>query len=363
MKLRTKAILPLLAVTALIAAGCASEDEEASTTSTTVASVDVKACQVTDSGGVDDKSFNQTANEGLNRAGTELGVETALLESSTEADYEPNIQTFVGQGCDIIIPVGFALDGATQAAAAANPEQLFAIVDVDFFDFSGDTPKDVTFDNVSELTFATDEAAFLAGYTAASVSKSGKVATYGGRPFPTVTIFMDGFLAGVQQYNKDFDKNVEVLGWDGTDGSFTGDFQDQDKGKTTTKNFIDEGADVIMPVAGPVGLGTLAAVKEANNPDISVVWVDVDGCKSVPDSCEYFLTSVEKKMDTAVFDAIKSVVDDTFKGGLYVGTLDNGGVDIAPFQEWDSRVSDEVKEKLVEYRAAIIDGTQSVKPS
>jgi len=349
-------------VTALIAAGCASEDE-AATSSTTVPPVDVKACQVTDEGGIDDKSFNQTANEGLNRAGTELGVQTAVLESTSDADYVPNIDTFLAQGCDIIIPVGFALDAATQAAAAANPGQKFAIVDVDFFDFAADPPADVTFDNAEELTFATDEAAFLAGYAAAGTSKSGKVATYGGRPFGTVTIFMDGFLAGVQQYNKDFDKNVELLGWDGTDGSFTGDFSDQDKGKATTKNFIDEGADIIMPVAGPVGLGTIAAVKEANNPDIGIVWVDVDGCKSVPDSCQYFLTSVEKKMDTAVFDAIKSVVEDAFQGGLYLGTLENGGVDIADFQEWDDRVPAEVKTKIEEYRAAIIAGTQSVKPA
>jgi basic membrane protein A len=358
---RFRYLLLAVAAVGLIAAGCASEDEDSSgSEEATDSGSSVSACLVTDVGGVDDKSFNQTANAGLVRAEDELGVDGKVLESRSEADYEPNIQTFIDQDCDLIIPVGFLLDGATQTAAQANPDQKFAIVDVDFFDT--DTNEDITYDNVEELTFATDQAAFLAGYAAASVSKSGKVGTYGGIQIPTVTIFMNGFLAGVQQYNKDAGTNVEVLGWDGTNGLFTGDFEDQDKGKSTTKSLIDEGADIIMPVAGPVGLGTIAEVKEQNNPDLGVIWVDVDGCTSLPDDCQYFLTTVEKKMDNAVFDSIKSVVDDAFTGGVVQGTLENEGVDIADFNDWDDRVSQETKDKLEEYRQAIIDGTQSVEP-
>ena len=134
-------------------------------------------------------------------------------------------------------------------------------MDVDFFDT--DAEEDISYDNVEELNFATDQAAFLAGYLAAGSTETGKVGTFGGINIPTVTIFMDGFLAGVNQYNADNGTEVEVLGWDGSDGLFTGDFEDQDKGKQTTKSLIDEGADIVMPVAGPVGLGSVEAANEA----------------------------------------------------------------------------------------------------
>jgi len=354
-------LIALLAVSGLFVGACASESEDSSGDAGGAASSDVTACQITDTGGVDDRSFNQTANEGLVQAEDELGVTGKVLESTDEADFEPNLDTFINDDCDLIVPVGFLLDEATQAAAKANPDQKFAIVDVDFFDV--DAGEDITYDNVEELTFATDQAAFLAGYAAAGASKTGKVGTYGGLNIPTVTIFMNGFLAGVQQYNKDFDKNVELLGWNGTDGLFVGNFSDTDTGKSYTKDLIDEGADIIMPVAGPVGAGTITEVSERDDPDLGVVWVDVDGCVSLPDDCQYFVTSVEKKMNVAVFDAIKSVVDDAFEGGLYVGTLENDGVDIADYQEWDSKVPDDVKDKVNEYRAAIIAGTQSVEPT
>ena len=359
---RSRYLLAVLAVFGLVVAGCASESDDATSGGEgDSSSSDVTACQVTDTGGVDDRSFNQTANEGLVQAEDELGVTGKVLESTDEADFEPNIDTFINDDCNLIIPVGFLLDDATQVAAKANPDQKFAIVDVNFEE--PDTREDITYDNVEELTFATDQAAFLAGYAAAGTSKSGTVGTYGGLNISTVTIFMDGFLAGVQQYNKDFSKDVKLLGWDGTDGLFTGDFTDSDKGKSYTKDLIDEGADIIMPVAGPVGAGTIAEIKERDNPDLGVVWVDVDGCAILPEDCQYFLTSVEKKMNVAVFDSIRSVVDDKFKAGLYIGTLENEGVDIADYQEWDSKIPDDVKDKINEYRGAIIDGTQSVEPT
>lgn len=350
----------LFAALGLLAGACASEDDSGDGDSSDSGDGEL-ICQVTDTGGVDDRSFNQTANNGLVRAESELGVEGRVLESSSEADFEPNIKAFVDAGCDLIIPVGFLLDAATQSSAQENPDQDYAIVDVDFFD--SDAEEDISYDNVKELTFGTDEAAFLAGYAAAGATQTGKVGTYGGINIPTVTIFMDGFLAGVQKYNEDTGENVELAGWDGSDGLFTGDFDDQDKGKQTTKSLIDEGADIIMPVAGPVGLGSVAALDESGDDNLGLVWVDVDGCVSVPDACKYFLTSVEKKMDNAVYDTIKNVVDGSFSGGLYTGTLDNDGVAIADFQEWDSKVPDDVKDKIDEYKSAIIDGSQSVEPT
>ena len=153
-----------VAALATVAGACADEDDSADGGDSGSGEA-VVACQVTDTGGVDDRSFNQTANEGLVRAEDELGVEGKVLESSSEADFEPNLKAFVDQGCDLIIPVGFLLDSATQDSAKDNPDQKYAIVDVDFFDT--DAGEDISFDNVRELTFKTDEAAFLAGYLAA----------------------------------------------------------------------------------------------------------------------------------------------------------------------------------------------------
>lgn len=207
MKDRRPYLVILLLVLSMFVAACAEEETStdagtgSATEETESGTVDYLACQVTDIGGIDDKSFNQTAYEGLKRAEEELGVEIAFLESQSPNDFKPNIQAFIDQGCDLIVTVGFLLGDDTAAAAEANPDQNFAIVDVDFFD--ADKGKDVTYDNVKELTFRTDEAAFLAGYLAAGTSKTGKVGTFGGINIPPVTIFMNGFLEGVNHYNEE----------------------------------------------------------------------------------------------------------------------------------------------------------------
>ena len=324
------------------------------------------ACQVTDTGGVDDRSFNQTAYAGLERAEEELGVEARVLDSTSEADFAPNIQTFVEDDCALIVSVGFLLDQATQTAAQENPDQKFAIVDVDFaeFDDEGNFVEDVSYDNVRELTFATDQAAFLAGYLAAGMTETGVVGTYGGIQIPSVTIFMDGFLAGVLHHNEVHGTDVQVLGWDGESGQFTGNFESQEDGRNITDQFLANDADIIMPVAGPVGLGTATAVEDANadGANAKVIWVDTDGYVSVPQYQGLFLTSVEKKMDNAVFDTVQSVVNDNFEGGLYVGTLENEGVGISPFHDYEDAVPQELKDELDQLRQDIIGG-MSVSPA
>ncbi len=348
-----------------VAAGCTSDGEFSARTEAaagdTAKGADVTICHLPDTNGVNDRSFNQSTHQGIQRAVEELDVTAKLLESTSPSDFEPNMDQFLGQDCSLIVSVGFVLEGATKAAATAQPDQDFAIVDVDLAD--PETHEDITFDNVRELTFATDEASFLAGYAAAGASKSGIVGTYGGIQMKTVTTFMDGFLAGIQRYNADFDKSVKLLGWDGTNGLFVGDFKSTDKGRDYTKDMIDDGADVILPVAGQVGLGTISEVKSRNNPDLGVIWIDVDGCDSIPDDCEYFVTSVVKKMDVAVFDTISAVADDGFEGGRYVGTLKNNGVDIADFHYWADRIPEAVKARIDDYRSEIIDGNQSVTPN
>jgi basic membrane protein A len=367
-------LFAVVAVLSLVAVACA-EDEEPAETGATGATAATGAtgataalpgegmsgCQVTDTGGIDDKSFNQTAYKGLLDAQESLGIEPSYLESQTEQDYAPNIQAFIDQGCDLIITVGFLLGDATAQAAEANPDQKFAIVDVDFFD--SEAGEDITYDNVVELTFATDQAAFLAGYLSAGMSQTGKLGTFGGINIPPVTIFMNGFAAGMLAYNQDNGTNVELLGWDPAkqDGTFTGDFENQDNGRQVTEDLIAEGADIILPVAGPVGLGAAAAVQDADN--VALVWVDTDGFVSAAEYGPLFLTSVMKNMDVAVEDTMASVVEGTYAGGLYSGTIENGGVGVAPYHDWDSQIPQELKDKIEELKAGIIDGSVSVDPA
>lgn len=362
--LRRPWLAAVLMAFALFAAACAEEDSGGGATDDPTEAAlpgeGMLACQVTDTGGIDDKSFNQTAYAGLEQAEEELGVEIAFLESQNASDFEPNINAFIEQGCDIIVTVGFLLGDATAAAAEDNPDQRFAIVDVDFFD--AEAGEDITYENVKELTFSTDQAAFLAGYVAAGFSESGQLGTYGGINIPPVTIFMNGFEAGMNYYNEQRDGNVELLGWNAArqNGTFTGDFENQDNGRNVTESLLDEGADVIMPVAGPVGLGSAAAVQDRG--EGSLVWVDTDGCISAEEFCDLFLTSVMKNMNVAVFDAIKAVVEDTFEGGLYTGTLENGGVGLAPYHEFEDQLDEQLKSEVEEIRTGIIDGSIDVAP-
>ena len=314
--------------------------------------VDFRGCLVTDQGGVDDRSFNQTAFEGLERAGEELGIETAVLESTSETDFEPNIQSFIDQDCDVIVTVGFLLAEATEAAAQANPDQDFAIVDFTYED---------EYDNLRELFFQTDQAAFLAGYVAAGTTETGTVGTYGGINIPTVSIFMDGYLAGVEYHNQENGTEVVVEGWDGSDGLFVGNFESQDDGANVTNSLLQAGADIIMPVAGPVGLGTATAIEDFGSG--YMIWVDTDGFISVPQFSGLMLTSVQKEMDVAVFDTIATALDGTFLGGRYEGTLENDGVAIAPFHDLEEVVPQEVKDALDDLRAGVTAGDISVDPA
>ena len=326
------------------------------------AATNVTACEVTDLGGVDDKGFNQAGYAGVTKAVKELGVKGDLLESKSDADYAPNIQAFVDKKCSVIVTVGFLLGGATATAAKANPDQQFAIIDSDANDDNG-TPDDFADDknlpNVRALNFATDQPSFLAGYLSAGMSKSGKVATYGGINIPPVTIFMTGFLNGVKYYNEKKGTKVEVLGWDGKDGSFAGNFTSLDDGKKLAQGFVDEGADVIFPVAGPVGLGTSALALEKGG--IRVIGVDVDQYVSNSKEAKVYLASVLKGIENAVFDTISNVTKDGKPGADYVGTFANGGVGISPFHDQDADVPAGLKAELTTIQAGLTDG--SIKSS
>ena len=375
MKTNVKIAAAVFAVAALGLAGCGGSTTTAESSAAPAASAAasapaasepaaaaLKACQVTDVGGVDDKGFNQKAYKGVTDAADQLGVEAIVLESQAETDYAPNIQAFVDQGCSIIVTVGFLLGDATMTAANANPDIPFTIVDYAYGENEDGTPM-ITNNNVLGQIFNTDEAAFLAGYLAAGTTKTGKVGTFGGINIPPVTIFMDGFYYGVQKYNADNGTNVEVLGWDPKTqkGLFTENFEKLDDGRTFAQNLVDEGADIVMPVAGPVGLGSAALATELGMEKLMIIGVDSDQYESDTANQGVYLTSVLKNMDVTTFNAIQAVADGTFAGGVTVGTLANGGVGLAPYHDMDSMVSPELKEQMTALQAGIIDGSVSVK--
>ena len=346
MAIRRVAPFALVITAALALAGCAPAPEA----SPTNAAPDFCARMVTNSGGLEDRSFNQSSWAGLQQAEKDLGIGVQVLVSSAETDLEPNVEQAVDSGCGLILTVGYELAPATEKFAAANPDVDFAIVD-----------EVVTADNVKPIVFDTAQAAFLAGYLAAGVSKSGVVATFGGGNQPPVTLFMDGFVDGVAYYNEKHGTKVKALGWSKSkqDGVFTGDFEDTGKGFTVTKNFIDQGADVILPVAGQVGEGAAAAALEEGN--TSIIWVDNDGYDTLPEKYRpILLTSVLKNTADAVVDIADSSLSDTFTNDAFIGTLDNGGVDIAEYHDLASSVSDELSGEIDALREDIISGAVEV---
>ena len=357
---KTARTATIVGIAALVLAGCGSRpsDESASDspseTPTSSAPAeshpDFKACEVSDSGGFDDKSFNQTSLKGLTDAKTDLGIQTAQVESNSDAEYGDNIDALVKQGCNSITTVGFLLGDATEAAAKANPKVDFSIVDYGY-----EKPTK----NLKGLTFNTAEPSFLAGYLAAAESESGIVGTFGGLNIPTVSIFMEGFRQGIEQYNKDNGADVKLLGWDGKDGSFLNTFDDKSKGQSVAEGMIQQGADIIFPVAGPAGLGGLQAAKDAGAKGI---WVDTDGFEST-EYGDILLTSVAKGMDVSVTEAIKESIDGTFSNELYSGTLENGGVGLAPYHDFDSQIPQELKDKIDELKQGIIDGSITITPA
>lgn len=332
----------------------------------TPAPTPVKVGQVTDMGGIDDKSFNASAWAGVQQAMTEYGIVGKYLESQQQADYAKNIQQYVDEGMDLIITVGFLLGVDTANFAKANPNMKFAIVDYSYPDCwpgateGKDCGSSTDLANVRGLMFQTDQAAFLAGYLAAGMTKTGKVGTYGGIKIPTVTIFMKGFEAGVKYYNQKHGTNVEVLGWKTADdeGLFTGNFESTDDGRRFAESLMQEGADIILPVAGPVGLGTAAVCKETKG--CLVIGVDADWYDTAPEYREVELTSVLKKINVAVYKTIQDLLEGKFTGGTVTYTIADGGVDIAPYHEFDDDVPADLKAEIEQAKQDLINGVITV---
>jgi basic membrane protein A and related proteins len=325
----------------LVVAACGSKPTASTTTTSTF-----KACMVTDTGGIDDRSFNASAWAGMQAAQAAGKATVSFVQSKSESDYAPNISQLVSQKCQLIVTVGGLMAQATTDAATKNPSQHFAIVD------SAGNGK-----NVQGLQFNTAQAGFMAGYLAAGYSKTGKVATYGGLKIPPVTIYMDGFWEGVQYYNSKKGKSVQVLGWSepAQNGSFAGSFTDQSQGQQLANNFIQQGADVVFPVAGGTGLGSAGAAQASGK--AVIIWVDTDGVVAAPQYSSVFLSTAFKNVNNSVQSAVESASGGTFPTSDYIGTLANGGVGLSPFHDFDSKVDSSLKSELAQIKQGIVSGT------
>ena len=321
-----------VAVAALVlggAAACGGDEDEGAAGTTTAATTEerepVRAGLVSDVGRFNDRSFNQSALEGLNRARDEVGAHVRAVESRAAGDYVPNLSSLARQGYDVTIGVGFLLAEGVAAVAKQFPDSNFAIIDysVQAPPFNGNAP------NVRGLTFATNENSYMIGCLAAlMVERQGgrqAISAVGGIKLPTVDIFIAGYRAGARQCNPD----IQVL------IGYSQDFVAQDKCKEVALNQIARGSQVVFQVAGGCGLGALDAARERGKWGIGV---DRDQSDLGP----HILTSAVKRVDTSVFETVKAIQEGTFTGGEdAVFNLENEGVAVG-------EISPKVPQELID---------------
>ena len=331
----------------------------------TAAPVAYKACVAFDTGGLGDKGFNDLAKKGLEDAAA-AGYDTAFSEAQGATDYAANIQRLVDEGCQSIVTVGFLQGQATADATGLNPEVAFAQVDTAWNtcgpDYTcgnaDDTPIPANF---TGLDYQIDQAAMLAGYLSAGFSQTGKIGTYGGAQFPGVTRFMDGMYAGIKYYNEQKGTSVVLLGWDGDQtGTFVGGdnpWNDPAKGEQLAKTFLDQGVDIVHPVSGSTGNGTLKAMLAAGKWGIGV---DTDQAISLAEYAAAILTSAQKAIDISVLDVVTKNAGGDLGGEDYSGTIANGGVLLSPYHDFADKISADLQAEVEALKAKIADGSVKV---
>jgi basic membrane protein A and related proteins len=319
-------------------------------------------CEVTEYTPLNDRAFNQAVFDGLTDAATKWGIGVRTKVSRNSDDWAPHIAEFVKQKCGLIVTVGNPMGDATAAAAKRHRERKFLVTDAGAARGGS---------NLRSVVFRTDQAAFPAGYLAAHMTTTGKVATFGGIPIPTVIPFMNGFAAGVLYYNRINNANVKLLGWNprtqkgmfvSLDPTDFGAFEDPEAALNITAGLVFSGADIVMPVDGPAGEdGAGRAARRAG--EVLLIGVDTDQFFSTPEYSDLWLTSVLKNYRRMVYVAMGDVVDGDFKGGVLEGTVANGGVRLAPFHALEARVPVSVQAELDEIKRGIADGSISVDPA
>jgi basic membrane protein A len=279
-----------------------------------------KVCMVTDSGGIGDKSFNDLTWAGVQQGVTDFAVDGKYIQSAAVSDFASNLTACKDEGAQLIICVGFMMADDCKAAATANPDIYYAGVDMGGFELA----------NFRGVSAKMEQSSFLAGYLAAGMTKTGKVGWYVGIMGPPVQIFGDGYYYGVAEYNKVHGTSVEVIGYDANNPGqalATGSWIDADKGRSVGQSLMDEGVDIILPVNGGVGAATAAVMQEQGKGYI--FGVDQDWTQTYPAYSNQILASLLKKIDVHVYDAIKRISTNTWEGGDFVLTLENGGTALA----------------------------------
>ncbi len=320
----------------------ATEDPATETGSeeTTETASELKVAMVTDEGGVNDQSFNQSAWEGLQRAEEEIeGVKSSYQESTQTADYEPNFETLLDAGNNLIWGVGYKLADATESAALDNPDVKFGIVDYAY----EQVPE-----NLVSILFKDEQSSFLVGYIAGKTTETNKVGFVGGIEGDVIKAFESGYKAGVLYAAKEDGKEIEIM------VQYAASFTDSAKGKAIAQNMYQQGADVVFHAAGGVGDGVIEAAKEQGK---WAIGVDRDQNDLAPDNV---LTSAMKRVDVAVYNVAKDIQEGKFEGGTVVvyGLENDGAVDIAPTS--DKNVRPEILEVIPKLKEDIISGTIEV---
>ena len=316
---------------------------------------------VTDSGGINDDSFNETQWNGILKAAEEnSAIEAQYIQSDEATQYESNLTEFASQGYDLVVAAGFLLSTDLAKVSVQYPDIDFVLFDAAFpDDFAvpeGELGHSECIPNVRGSVYKTDNAAFLAGYLAAGMTKTGKLGYFGGIPLPTVTIFGVGFQAGMEHYNEVHGTDVVLIGWDNEtgEGLFTFDFSDLTKGKEATESLFDEGADITMGVGGLIGAPGFDVARERGGYGI---WVDTDGYFSLTGVQDVILTSIQKNMDVTMYDIVQASYEGNYVGcENYVGDLPNDGVGLAPYHDLDSMVPDDLKAEVADLEAKIRSG-------
>jgi basic membrane protein A len=343
------AVLLVLALVVVFLPGCKKDEEPTDTTPVEeTPTTDVKAAMVTDVGGLGDKSFNDLAYAGLQQAEQELGVEIKVLESKEITDYESNIDQLATAGYSPVFAVGFLMTDTVAKLAPMYPDTQFGGVD-EFFD---PVPE-----NVTGLLFKEQEGSYLAGVVAglatletfdSKLNADNIIGFVGGMDVPLIKKFEAGFIAGAKSVNPD----VKVI------SLYAGNFTDQAKGKELGYSLIEQKADVIYAAAGAVGNGTVEACKERG---ALFIGVDADQYETIPGSGDVMLTSMMKRVDVAVFETIKAAVEDTFPAGqLQTFGLAEGGVGLAPFHDFETKVPQAIKDAVDQARQDVISGAVTV---
>ena len=310
-----------------------------------------KVCAVLDTGGENDKSFNEFTLKGAREAADAAGLEFAHIVSEATSDYEKNINNFVDEGCGMIITVGFLMGDATAAAARANPDVKFAIVDVSYFPGAGCDEgvadcytEEGGLQNVTSLMFAEDEVGYLAGVLAGCMTESNVIGTVSGMEIPPVVKFVVGFQNGAKSINPD----VEAL------NVYIPDFNDPATGKQAGQTQISSGADIIFGVGGNTGNGGLLAAHEQG---LMAIGVDVDQYNTYPEVGASLLTSAAKNMDVAAGQAVTAFANGELQPGIVLGTVANGGIGLAPYHDWDSKIPEECKQAVNQAAEGLADGS------